>query len=116
MKNQDRVEKLLAAHAREHKRYKLKPCELCGSYRKTGGYNLDVLGLLNIEIHHTMGLHEGPTMFLCEKCHRKLTDRQREWPDGCLNRERSSTMRAAALLRGQANVLEAMADILEENE
>lgn len=106
----------MEALAREHKRNKLKPCELCGSYRKVKDYNLDVIGLLNIEIHHIMGLHEGPTMFLCVKCHRKLTDRQREWPNACLKRERSGTLRAAALLRGQANMLEAMADILEENE
>jgi hypothetical protein len=63
------------------------------------------------EAHHIIGKHEGETIPLPLNGHTNLTDKQLDWPEGTLDKNRTPEMKAVAFVYSMADILEYLAEL-----
>lgn len=72
---------------------KLDHCEICEHNK-------------GLEAHHIAGRkHDDRTIMVCEQCHRKLSDSQKEWGNGWEKGNQPERLRRAFFLKGLGDVL-----------
>lgn len=64
-----------------------------------------------LERHHIAGVHEGEEIIVCLNCHARLTDRQLDWPEGTLNKDRTPEMKAVSFIYSLADLFEYLAEL-----
>jgi hypothetical protein len=69
-----------------------------------------------LEEHHLAGRHTGPSIFIPQNLHAELTDKQLDWPEGLLNKNRTWRQEYLDLLCGVADILKVYAHKIPENE
>lgn len=91
----------------------LKPkCSICGEKDITTLLKATKATRSFLEEHHIAGSHEGETLQVCRNCHAKLTDKQLDWPEGVIAKEKTPEMDAVGFLFGLANLLEFLAELV----